>query len=219
MLTADFGFHLRSVAYWLIYFGLIFLVTYVYTAATFSARDLVNRIKRYGYGIPTMRSDEEMATYVDRAVDKLILPHAVFLCVLAAMPYVAEHWLGVEGPLSSFFGLSLLVISAVCLDLVRQIRVELKMDGEWVPVLTAETGLEVELVQGVLQREGIDAVGYGSRVISVLGTLAFWEASRPTLPSLTIHRRLGRGCAAVLVPVDRVEEAREALAAQNIVSG
>ena len=130
---------------------------------------------------------------------------------------------------SKFFGPSLLIISAVCIDAVQHVRTHLKMyakvEGDdnqkivdWAPVFTGETNIDGEMVRGILHHAGIDSVGFSNRVISAVGTLALWEASRPTAPGLTIHRRLGKGQVVVQVPSDRVEEAQAILESQHIVS-
>ena len=219
----------QSVLYWIIYCGLIIFLTYLYTAVTFSPKDLVNRIKQYGYAIAEMGSDEEMTDYIDRIMERTILPGAIFLCGIAAAPLALENWLGVRPHTSKFFGPSLLIISAVCIDAVQHVRTHLKMyakvEGDdnqkivdWAPVFTGETNIDGEMVRGILHHAGIDSVGFSNRVISAVGTLALWEASRPTVPSLTIHRRLGKGQVVVQVPSDRVEEAQAILESQHIVS-
>jgi preprotein translocase subunit SecY len=57
-----------------------------------------------------------------------------------------------------------------------------------------------------------------NRALSATGTLAMWEVSRPTFPSLTIHRRLGNGQVAVKVLADSLERAEEVLASRGIMS-
>ncbi len=168
-----------------------------------------------------------MADYIDGTLKRMILPGAIFLCGIAVAPSVIANWLRVEPRLSDFFGPSLLITSAICLDTVQQIRVHLKLHGknegdddqritEWAPVFTGETRIEGEMVRGILYDAEIDSIVFSNRVISAAGTLALWEASRPTFPSLTIHRRLGEGQVAVLVPSGLVEKAQKVLVSQHI---
>ncbi|MFC1526991.1 hypothetical protein ACFL6X_09315, partial [Candidatus Latescibacterota bacterium] len=126
--------------------------------------------------------------------------------------------------LAAYGGTHMLVLVAVVVDVGRQVRAEMalwvaqwrtKSQEEWVPALSAETELEVDLGRLLLESAAIPAATRCSRVICAAGTLGFWEVARPRWPSLTIHRRLGGGAAVLLVPVSQLERARELLPEQD----
>ena len=221
-------FSINNPLYWIVFCFAIIFLTYLYTAITFNPKDLVKRIKKYGYKIVDMdTNEEEIVEYIDKTVGKRILIGAIFLCFIAIMPLAAVSWLGVHPLLSVFFGPSLLIISAVCIDLREQILAHQKMQiyeknedkttCEWVPVFSGETKIEGKMVKGILNNAGINSIVISNRVISATGTLAFWEASKPTFPSLTIHRRLGNGSVMVKVVSNQVEGSNTILESINIM--
>ncbi len=216
-----------SVTVLIIYFILIFILTYIWTAITFSAKDLINKIKQYGYSISGVNSGVDYVDYVDNIMVKLMLPGAIFLGGIALVPFALTNWLGINFNLSFLYGGPLLIICAIVFDLIQKIRFEQKRQKEtetakdqetveWITIFTAETELEGEMVRGILYHEGINSMQVSNRVICASGTFAFWEVCRPTLPSLTIHRRLGMGKVMVQVPADQEKKAKEILDSHNI---
>ena len=138
-----------------------------------------------------------------------------------------QSWFDVAGEFAGLFGTPLLLLSAICIDGLRQIRHAREKsqpahrgasEQDWVPAVTTETHLEAELIKDVLDHAGIAAIVRDNRAIPIVGTLALWEASRPTFPSLTIHRRLGGGQVTVLVPGSESETAGEALSGAGVES-
>ena len=218
-----------SAIYWVVLCVLILLFTYLVTAIVFNPKDLIKRVQSYGYRIAGVESAEEAARYIDRMLERTILPSVFFLCLLAAAPFVLAKLFGISPRLSGFFGPVLLVIGAVCIDIFQQLQAHLKIHGEvyedddgeiveWVTVFTGETAIDGELVKQIFSESGIDSIILSNRALSATGTLAMWEASRPTFPSLTIHRRLGNGQVAVKVLADSLERAEEVLASRGIMS-
>lgn len=208
-----------SVASWILYCGLILLFTYQWTAATFSGADVLARIRRYGFALADVDPATASGDHIDRIVERLVARHAAFLAGLVLIAPLVLARFGISSRLSWLAGPSLLVIAAIGVAILERVRVLRQRHGQtgqpavtWVPVFEAETDLEVDLARGILERAGIPTARLSNRVIPVTGTLAFWEASRPPYPSLTIHRRLGDGRVYAEVSAEHVPQADSVLA-------
>ena len=63
------------------------------------------------------------ADFLEYTMTRLTLAGAIFLAVLAILPQLAQHWLGVPVLTSQFFGgTSLLIMIGVMLDTMRQME-------------------------------------------------------------------------------------------------
>lgn len=213
--------------HWVINAALIILLTYLFAFITFSSRDAVARIGRYGYCVAGTATEGEAVALIRDTHLRIVLCGGLYLGVVAAMPAVLEHVIGAGSELSRLCGTQMLILAAVSVDIIRQVRAELAMQAScaqdggsspWIPVLTAQTRLETEMAQALLADRGIQSVPMANRVTCATGTLAFWEASRPRFPCLTIHRRLGGGQATLMVPPQEADQARQALEELGIAS-
>src|SRR5260370_30777062 len=83
-LSAVRAFAPGSVGYWIVQCGLVVAFTYVWTAVTFSSKNVLDRIKRYRFTLtePDSTDQESSAAYLDRTVERMVLPYAVFLAAL-----------------------------------------------------------------------------------------------------------------------------------------
>jgi preprotein translocase subunit SecY len=209
-----------SPVYWAVLITLVVFMAYLITAITFSPKKLAAEIEAMAYTITRLQDGEDVKEHIDGIMARTILPGAAFLAALAYLPFLLSGWetANLSPGVLVFFGPTLLSISAVCLDVFEQIRAEVQTYfknaaankerfTEWVPIYFGDTVTEIEMIRHELARSGIDAVVFANRVISLTGTLAFWEAARPTYPALTIHRRLGMGGVSVRVHPEDVEKA------------
>ena len=202
---------------WILYCGAIIFFTYMWTAATFSPGDVLAQVQRYGFVLADPDPGKAPQDYVDRIVERLVTRHAAFLLVLALVGPLVVARLGIGSRFGWLAGPPLLVIAAIGVAIVERVRVlRQQHDGQppadWVPVFEADTELEVDLARGNLERAGIPTVRSSQRAIPITGTLAFWEASRPPTPSLTIYRGLGGGRVYAEVPREHVQQAVSLLA-------
>lgn len=110
--------------YSLLYGALIIFFTYFYTSVVFNPRDMANNMQRYGGFIPGIRPGEKTAEYIDRSLSLLTLPGALFLAIMALIPYYLMNSLKVP---FYFGGTTLLIIVGVALDTIQQIESHLVM--------------------------------------------------------------------------------------------
>ncbi len=211
-----------SVASWILYCGLIVFFTYLWTAVTFSGADVLAQIRRYGFALADIAPATASGDHIDRIAERLVARHAAFLAGLVLVAPLVVPRFGISSRLSWLAGPSLLVIAAIgvaILEGVRGLRHRnhqmSHLSADWIPVFEAETDLEVDLARGILERARIPTARVSNRVIPATGTMAFWEASRPPSPSLTIYRRLGGGRVCAEVPADHVRQAASVLASYH----
>jgi len=111
--------------YLIAYFLLIVFFTYFYVAITFNPTEVADNMKQYGGFVPGIRAGKPTAEYLDYVLTRITLPGAIYLAIIAIIPFVAFAFLGV-GQRFIFGGTSLLIMVGVGLDTVKQIESQLQ---------------------------------------------------------------------------------------------
>jgi preprotein translocase subunit SecY len=102
----------------------IIFFAYFYTSIVFNPQDIANNMKRMGGFVPGIRPGARTAEYINTVLSRITLPGAVFLALVALMPWWLIKVLGV----SFFFGgTTYLIIVGVALDTIQQIESHLLM--------------------------------------------------------------------------------------------
>ena len=113
--------------YNLVFAILILLFTYFYTAITINPTQMANDLKRNNGFIPGVKPGKATKDYLDTIMDRITLPGAFFLAIVAIMPAFARI-IGISGEFAQFFGgTSLLILVGVVLDTLQQIESHLLM--------------------------------------------------------------------------------------------
>lgn len=106
---------------------LIILFTYFYTAITINPTQMSDDLKRNNGFIPGVKPGKSTKDYLDTIMDRITLPGAIFLAIVAIMPAFARI-AGVSMAFSQFFGgTSLLILVGVVLDTLQQVESHLLM--------------------------------------------------------------------------------------------
>ncbi|MBA7629881.1 Protein translocase subunit SecY [subsurface metagenome] len=102
----------------------IIFFAYFYTSIVFNPQDIANNMKRMGGFVPGIRPGVRTAEYINTVLTRITLPGAIFLALVALMPWWLIKGLGV----SFFFGgTTYLIIVGVALDTIQQIESHLLM--------------------------------------------------------------------------------------------
>jgi preprotein translocase subunit SecY len=121
-----------SFGYNALFFVLIVVFTYVYTALMINPTNYSEHLKRTNAFIPGVKPGEATAEYIDNIMTRITLPGAVFLGLIGIMPSIAAS-LGVNQQFALFFGgTTLLIMVGVALDTLQVIESYLltsKYDG------------------------------------------------------------------------------------------
>lgn len=103
-----------------LYFVLIILFTYFYTAVSFDPHDVSENIKKYGGFIPGIRPGRPTSDFLARVVERLTFVGALTLAGIAVVPIYLARGTGVL----TFYlaGTSLLIVVGVALETMKQIE-------------------------------------------------------------------------------------------------
>jgi preprotein translocase subunit SecY len=121
-----------SLGYNLVFFLLVVVFTYVYTALMINPTNYAEYLKRSNAFIPGVKPGEATAKYIDNIMTRITLPGAIFLGFIGILPSIAAT-LGVNQQFALFFGgTTLLITVGVALDTLQVIESYLltqKYDG------------------------------------------------------------------------------------------
>lgn len=113
--------------YGILYFFLVGLFTYFYTAVTFDPKSIASNLQKMGGFIPGIRPGESTAKFLYYILNRILLIGALFLGTVAVMPSVIGGITGIT--VFSFLvgGTALLIVVSVALESMRQIKSQLQM--------------------------------------------------------------------------------------------
>jgi len=113
--------------YGILYFLLVVLFTYFYTAVTFDPKAIAQNLQKMGGFIPGIRPGESTANFMYYILNRVLLIGALFLGAIAVMPSIIQGVTAVQQFRFLVGGTSLLIVVSVVLETVRQIRAQLQM--------------------------------------------------------------------------------------------
>ncbi len=114
----------QTISAMILYFILTVLFTYFYTAVTFKPTDVADQLKKNGGYIPGVRPGKPTVKYLDRVMTRITLVGALFLGIIALLPYLVPQLTGVT-TFQLVGGTSLLIVVGVALDTMQQIEAHL----------------------------------------------------------------------------------------------
>jgi len=104
---------------------MIVAFAYFYNSIAFDPIRQADQIRRQGGFIPGVRPGPQTERYLSKAVNRITLPGAVFVAVIAIMPYLLLWGFGVRN--FPFAGTTVLIAVGVALELMRQIDSQLML--------------------------------------------------------------------------------------------
>ncbi|MEL6676245.1 MAG: preprotein translocase subunit SecY [Bacteroidota bacterium] len=113
--------------YNLIFFFLIIVFTYFYTAITVNPNEIADQLKRNGGFIPGIKPGKKTANYIDTVLSRITLPGSIFLAFVSIFPAIAMQFGASSGFAQFFGGTTLLIMIGVVLDTLQQIESYLLM--------------------------------------------------------------------------------------------
>jgi len=108
----------NQLIYGIIYFLLVFLFTYFYTAVTFDPHSIATNLQKSGAFIPGVRPGSATAEYLGSVITRITFVGALFLGVIAVLPLIMQAITG--SSTLAVGGTALLIVVSVVLDLVRK---------------------------------------------------------------------------------------------------
>lgn len=116
-----------SPLYNIVYFVLVVVFTYVYTALVVNPGQYTEYLRRQNAYIPGIKGGTETEEYIDAITSRITLPGSIMLGLIAILPALVAQ-LGVNQAFAIFFGgTSLIIMVGVVLDTLQQIESYLLM--------------------------------------------------------------------------------------------
>jgi len=107
------------------YFLLVFAFTYFYTAVTFDPKEISQNLQRWGGFIPGIRPGPQTAQFLKKVIYRTTFVGALFLGAVAILPLITRSFTGSAA--LSIGGTSILIVVAVVIEIINQIKAELAM--------------------------------------------------------------------------------------------
>ncbi|MCL2438763.1 MAG: preprotein translocase subunit SecY [Coriobacteriia bacterium] len=111
---------------WLITFILIVFFAYFYTALVFNPIDISDNLRKQGGFIPGIRPGQNTTRYIEKTMNRIVLPGALFLGTIAVGTSILFSITG-NAMFMQFGGTSIIIMVGVSLETMRQIESQLKM--------------------------------------------------------------------------------------------
>lgn len=115
----------QNIVYVSIFALLIIAFAYFYNSIAFDPVRQADQIRRQGGFIPGVRPGPQTEAYLAKAVNRITLPGAVFIAIIAILPYLIL-W-AADISTFGFAGTSILISVGVALELMRQIDSQLML--------------------------------------------------------------------------------------------
>ena len=114
------NFHSNSLGYNVLYFILVVGFTYFYTSVQFNPEKIADDVKKRGGFIPGVRPGKNTSQYLKKIVDRITLAGALFLGLIAIMPYLVQSFVSISS--LTIGGTGLLIVVSVVLETIRQVE-------------------------------------------------------------------------------------------------
>lgn len=111
--------------YGIIFFLLVFLFTYFYTAVVFQPDKVAENLQKQGGYIPGIRPGRPTSEYLMKTVNRIIPAGAFFLGLIAVLPIIMQQVTGSQSLVVG--GTSLLIVVSVVIEMVNQVNSQLTM--------------------------------------------------------------------------------------------
>ncbi len=118
----------QSEWYWLLFFIMVVGFTFFYTDVIFSQQNYGENLKRVGAQVPGVTKGAPTQKYLTKVLRRITLPGAVFLGIVAVMPFLVQPLLPGAGRLS-ILSTGLLIVVGVVRDTFFGLDAELKLRG------------------------------------------------------------------------------------------
>jgi preprotein translocase subunit SecY len=122
--------------YWPLYFLMVVFFTFFYTNVIFEQQNMAENLRKQGASIPGIRPGKRTETFLTQKVRRITLVGALFLGVVAILPWLVDLLIGLfPGVTTGVTGSSVMLISStgllivvgVVLDTMRQLEAQLQM--------------------------------------------------------------------------------------------
>lgn len=111
--------------YAVVYFLLVFLFTYFYTAVTFDPEAVATNLQKNGAFVPGIRPGASTTEYIGKIVSRITFMGAIFLGIVAVLPVIMQKITGLST--LAIGGTALLIVVSVILDILKKVEGQVSM--------------------------------------------------------------------------------------------
>jgi preprotein translocase subunit SecY len=111
--------------YWLLFFVMVVAFTFFYTLVIFQQQNMAENLQKSGAFIPGIRPGRPTAEYLYKVLTRITWGGAVFLGLVAILPFLSQQATNVQALTLSSTGL--LIVVGVVLDTIKQLEAQLLM--------------------------------------------------------------------------------------------
>jgi len=114
-----------TIPYNIVYFFMVVGFTFFYTMVVFQQQRIPESLQRQGAFVPGIRPGKNTTAYLQRVLSRITIVGALFLGLVAILPFIASRITGVTALQLS--ATSLLIVVGVAIDTMRQLEAQLMM--------------------------------------------------------------------------------------------
>ena len=118
-------FDASGLIYWIMTFFLVVAFAFFYSIIVFQQQNIAENLQRQGGFIPGIRPGKPTNDHITRVLLRITLGGAIFLGIIAIIPYFSGEFTGVKG--LQLTGVAMLIAVGVVLDTMRQLEAQLLM--------------------------------------------------------------------------------------------
>lgn len=111
--------------YGAVYFVLVIAFAYFYTNIVVNPDDVAENMQRNGGFVPGLRPGQQTASYLYKVLNRITLPGALFLGLIAVLPFIVQTWTGTQA--LTLGGTGLLIVVSVVIETIKQTEAQLTM--------------------------------------------------------------------------------------------
>ena len=115
----------QSLQYQVMYFLLVVAFTYFYTMVVFGQQNIAENLQKQGGAIPGIRPGVRTEKYLSETLNRITFLGAIFLGVVAVLPFFAQIITGVN--IQGLTSTALLIVVGVAIDTMKQLEAQLLM--------------------------------------------------------------------------------------------
>jgi len=115
----------NTVPYNIVYFFMVIGFTFFYTMVVFQQQRIPESLQRQGAFVPGIRPGRNTAAYLQKVLSRITIVGALFLGLVAILPFIATRITGVQALQLS--ATSMLIVVGVAIDTMRQLEAQLMM--------------------------------------------------------------------------------------------
>ncbi|MEK7181586.1 MAG: preprotein translocase subunit SecY [Patescibacteria group bacterium] len=108
-----------------LYFTLVVLFTYFYTAVVFDPAKIAENLQKQGGYVPGIRPGVMTADHLSHIINRITVAGSLFLGLIAVLPFIVQGLTGIQS--LSLGGVSILIAVSVVLELIKHVQSQLAM--------------------------------------------------------------------------------------------